>query len=125
MGVTSPLGLHRRSAYCDQVDELGARAAAKSSAILKAALDAAGIDWPECQLCGGVSTFAGVARGTQDVLWRCASCAHAGGWKMDLNGEIDFGADLETEPTLLMPTGIHDQQTGRFRTIEDRPSPLL
>lgn len=66
-------------------DELGDRAKEKTTKILRTALDAAGIFWPACP-CGSASSFAGVERGTETVLWRCPKCAAAGGWKMTNEG---------------------------------------
>lgn len=69
-------------------DELGVRAREKTAAILKAALDRHELDWPNCP-CGSPSSFAGVERGSEVVLFRCPKCAAAGGWKMTDHG-VEF-----------------------------------
>lgn len=72
-------------------DELTARARARTTTIMRKALDDVGPYWPDC-LCGGTSSFAGVRRGENTVTWVCGKCAAEKGWKMDLQtGEVDFG----------------------------------
>lgn len=72
-------------------DELAARARARTTAIMRKALDDAGPYWPDCS-CGRDSSFAGVRRGETTVTWVCAKCAAERGWKMDMQtGEVDFG----------------------------------